>query len=320
MDVPEKVLKSLQEAKTVLIQLHNKPDGDALGSGIAMGLGLKQLGKDVDYYIDTNFEPKLDFFDEINNFNQPLKDHYDVLLLLDCSTRDYSPSPEVEPEHDKLVVIDHHKSNKFYGDENFVYETGATGELVYQVLEKLGINLEEEICKALFTSISSDTGSFQFNNVTPQTHQIASKLYEQGYTYAPISKRIHAQKNIDQLKLYGEAINNVELFEDGKIVLVNLPYELIEKYGGSRNVTDDLSNIGMNIDTSMVSILAKETEPGVLKLSMRSKSPYNIDMSELALEYNGGGHFNAAGANFNGSYEELKEEILPKLKNLIEKV
>lgn len=319
MEVPINLLEKIKNSNNILIQAHNKPDGDAIGSMIALGKGLKSLGKEIDYCVDMNFEPKLNFFNEINNFNKNIKDHYDALIIVDCSTPDYSKWPEKKITYDDLLIIDHHKSNEAYGDDNFVRITGACGELVYLVLEKLGVEFDQEMKEAIFTSLSSDTGSFQFSNTTSQTHEIASKLLENGNTYSPISKRLHSQKSLDQLNMYAEAIKSIKLFHNGDIVLLSLPYESIEKFGGSSNVTDDLSNIGMNLVDSKVSVLIKENEPGIQKMSIRSKAPYNIDVSELATKYNGGGHYRAAGASFNGTIEELEPLIIKDLTELIEK-
>lgn len=320
MKPSKQFIDTLDKAKSVLILVHQKPDGDAIGSAVAMGKGLKSLGKEVDYYIDSNIEPKVKFFDEINNFNQDLKEHYDVILLLDCSTLDYAFQPEKLPDYEKLAVIDHHKSNENFGDENFVHITGAAAELVYLTLKELEVDLDDEMKTAIFTALSTDTGSFQFSNATDQTFNIAADLHKDGKSYAPISKRLHALKTADQLKLYAEAINSMELLEDGKIAILTLPYDTVKKYGGFANITDDTSNIGVNVDTSMVSALIKEVRPNEFKMSFRSKSPFDIDVSELALKYNGGGHFRASGASFNGSLEELREKLIPDLINLVSDV
>lgn len=317
MSVPKDLIKQIENSENILIQAHPKPDGDALGSAIALGRGLKSLGKKVDYYIDTTYEPKLNYLKEIENFNQPLDDHYDSLIIVDCSTAEYSCWPNNKPSYDKLISIDHHKSNEKFGDLNYVEVTGAAGELVYNLLESLDVELDDEIREALFTSLSSDTGSFQFSNTTSQTHKIASKLYEGGQNFAPISKRLHNQKTIQQLNMLKGALDHIKLFNNGEIVFIELPYEVIQENGGIENITDDLANIGMNLDTSKVSVLIKEYEPNVQKISLRSKSPYNIDVSEIAVKYNGGGHYRAAGATYNGSIQELEEKLLDDLNNVI---
>lgn len=320
MQPPKAVLRTLEQAERVLILIHPKPDGDAIGSAVAMGRGLKALGKQVDYFVDPDIEHKLRFFDEIRYFTSDpaaLKKDYDVLLLLDVSTADYAYKPDVLPDYGKLVVIDHHKSNAGYGDENFVAVTGAAGELVYLTLKALGAPFDDEMREAVYTALSTDTGSFRFSNTTAQTHEIAAALHEGGRSYAPLSRKLHAEKTLNQMKLYGAAIENLSLTPEGKAALIVLDYPTLEKYGGAVNVTDDISNIGVNINTTVVSMLAKETEPGVYKLSLRSKSPYAIDVSRFAVEHGGGGHYRAAGCTVEGTRETLEHEIYPAFTALI---
>ncbi len=315
--IPNKVLEKIDKAKNILIITHQKPDGDAIGSTVALGKGLKKLGKEVDYYVDQNFEDKLRFFNEIEEFNKDLKDHYDLVLQLDCSTYDFTHHPE-SLEYDDLVVIDHHKSNAYDKESNYVKVTAATGELIYELLETLGIELDDEMKEAIFTAISTDTGSFQFSNTQASTFHVAEELFKDGHVFAPVSKRLHKQKSKQQLDMYADAIKAIETLKDGKICVITLPYETIEKNGGDLQITDDIANIGMDLDTAILSVLIKETEPENVRVSVRSKSPYDLDVSKLALEYGGGGHLRAAGFNVKGNPEEIKKEILGKIEEIFE--
>ncbi len=317
MDVPSDVIKKIKNSNDILLLVHPKPDGDAIGSIVAMGKGLKKLGKNVDYFVDSNIEPKLNIFDEIKYFNKDIQDHYNTVITLDASTPDYVVTPENMPSYEDLVVIDHHKSNEKFGDYNFVEITGACGELVYLILKELGVELDSEMEEALFTALSSDTGSFQFSNTTKQTHEIAAELYHKDTNFAPLSKRLHSLKNKDQLALYAHAINSMKSFDDGEIVFLELPYDVIEEHGGINNLTDDISNIGTNLDSSKVSVLIKEQEPDKFRISIRSKSPYDIDVSKVAVKFGGGGHFRAAGASFEGSIEDLEKKLLEELRKEI---
>ncbi len=317
MEVPQELIDQLEKSNKILLQAHRKPDGDAIGSLVALGKGLKALGKEVDYCVDTTIDPRLKFFPEMKFFNKDLKEKYDSLIIVDCSTKDFSVYPDKKTEWDNLITIDHHKSNQNYGDINFVYETAACGELVYQVLEKLNIPLDKEMREAIFTALSTDTGSFQFSNTNSQTHKIASKIYTKDDNFAPLSKRLHSTKSLEQLKLYGKAIESIELFDDGKIAILTLPYDVINEYGGIENVSDDLSNIGMNLDTSMISVLIKEQEPNEFKMSIRSKAPFDIDVSKLATKYGGGGHLRASGFSMEGNLEDIKINLVKDMEELL---
>ena len=313
--VPNPMIETLKNHQSFLILTHKKPDGDAVGSAIALGKALKALGKDVDYYIDTPVEEKLRFFSEISYFNEPLAKTYDVIVLLDCSTLDHAHAPKQLPVHKVLAVIDHHKSNAAYGDINFIEITAATAELVYRIDKALGVTLDSEMIDAVFTGLSTDTGSFQFSNVTSETHEILSELYKLKDNFAVLSKKLHSEKSYSQMKLYGKAVESMSLFADNTIALIILKYEDISKYGGPLNITDDIANIGMNTIGVQLSATLKEVDNGTYRVSLRSKTPFDIDVSELAKVYGGGGHARAAGFNFSGDLKVLKEQ----LRALVEK-
>jgi phosphoesterase RecJ-like protein len=311
--IPNEIIRCIDTSQRFLILLHQKPDGDAIGSAVAMGKGLKKLKKEVDYYIDIPIEEKLRFFEEVDSFNQSLSDCYDVIFFLDCSSQSFAFSPSVMPNTKFNIVIDHHKSNNHYGDLNFIEITGATAEIVYRILVDLNVEIDEEIAEAIFTGISSDTGSFQFANVTADTHLIASELYKIKPNFANLSKRLHSQKNIDQMKMTGAAIHSLEILDNLPIAVMILDHETITKFGGTINISDDIANIGQNTIGVAITALLKEVTYGEYRVSLRAKYPY--DIHEIALKYGGGGHERAAGFSFNGDIKQLKLELMAVYEN-----
>ena len=306
--IPDEIVACLRENEEFLILLHQKPDGDAIGSAIALGKGLKQLNKSVDYYIETPIEDKLLFFEEIDCFNRQLKESYDVILFLDCSSSGFAYSPQTMPKAKVKLVIDHHKSNAHYGDLNCVEITGATAEIVYRILKALAVEIDEEMADAVFTAITTDTGSFQFSNVTNDTHIIAGELYKVKPSYANLSKRLHNQKNMDQMKMTGAAIHSLEILDSMPIALMVLDYDTIVKYGGTINISDDVANVGQNTIGVAITALLKEVRPGDYRVSLRAKFPF--DIHKIALKYGGGGHERAAGFNFRGDIQEIKDDLM----------
>jgi len=310
--IPDEIITCLKENHDFLILLHQKPDGDAIGSAIALGKGLKQLHKSVDYYVEMPLEDKLVFFDELDCFNRQLKEQYDVILYLDCSSSGYAYVPQVLPKARVKLVIDHHKSNAHYGDLNCVEITGATAEIVYRILKALAVKIDEEMADAVFTAISTDTGSFQFSNVTQDTHIIAGELYQVKPSYANLSKRLHNQKNMDQMKMTGAAIHSLEILDSLPIALMVLDHETITRYGGTINISDDVANVGQNTIGVSITALLKEVRPGEYRVSLRAKYPF--DIHKIALKYGGGGHERAAGFNFRGNIDEIKSDLVAVYK------
>lgn len=306
--IPDQIINCFADNQRFLILLHQKPDGDAIGSAVALGKGLKQLNKTVDYYIDLPLEDKLVFFNEVQFFNQTLSDSYDVIVYLDCSTSSFAFSPAEMPAAKIKLVIDHHKSNAHYGDLNFVEITGATAEIVFRILRALSVEFDEEMADAIFTGITTDTGSFQFSNVTFETHYIASQLYTIKSDFAHLSKQLHTQKTIAQMKMTGEAIHSLEILDSMPIAMMILDHQTITKFGGAINITDDVANIGQNTTGVAITAFLKEVEPGDYRVSLRAKYPF--DIHEVALKYGGGGHERAAGFNFAGDINELKCDLM----------
>ncbi|KNZ41656.1 DHH family phosphoesterase [Acetobacterium bakii] len=305
--IPERIIECLNDNQSFLILVHQKPDGDAIGSAIALGKGLKQLNKSVDYYIDLPIEEKLLFLPEIKCFNQSLKEKYDIIVLLDCSTMEFAFQPEVLPEAKLTLVIDHHKSNVCYGDLNFVEITGATAEIVFRIIKALNIKIDTEMADALFTGISTDTGSFQFSNVTADTHKIVSELYLIKSNYAHLSRLLHGEKNYNQMKMTGAAIHSLEIIKDAPIAMMILDHQTIKDFGGTLNISDDVANIGQNTSGVIITALLKEVNTGEYRVSIRAKAPF--DIHEIALKYGGGGHERAAGFTFKGDINLLKKEL-----------
>ena len=313
-NISQEIKDYLEQNQTFLILTHKKPDGDAIGSTIALGKGLKSIGKTVDYYIDMPIEKKLDAFHEIVYFDTHIFKEYDAVIMLDCSTYAYAFKPEPMVRFEKMLVIDHHQSNENFGDFNHVEVASATGELIFRLLKQMSIVLDDEMIDAIYTSISTDTGSFQFSNVTSQTHEILSQLYYCKNSFAPLSKKLHHEKSFDQMKMFGEAISSISLFENGRIAWIYLDQQTINQYGGMINITDDIANIGANITGVIIGVTIKQAEDNIYRVSLRSRSPYDIDVSHIAKEHGGGGHQRAAGFSYSGLLSDLKIEIIKFLK------
>ncbi len=318
--IPGELVNHIKNSQNFLLLAHQKPDGDALGSVAALGAGLKSAGKEVDYFIDPVREEVLSFIQESPYFSSDassLKEKYDMILYLDTSSKDYAFEPKKLPECNYTAVIDHHKSNLGFCDFNCVRVTGATGELVYSLLQELDIPLSDAMKDDIFTAITTDTGSFQYGNTVSNTHEVAAALHENGKSFAPLSKKLHSEKTFGQLKLLGAAIHSIQLHDQDRIAIFNISKEDFDKWGGSENVTSDVTNIGIDIPSVEISAFIKETGKDQFKVSVRAKSTSRADASKVALQYGGGGHKGAAGFSINGNKEEVVSNVLHLLEDEI---
>lgn len=312
------IIEVIRNSEKIAVTFHVSPDGDALGSALALTLGLRKMNKDV--YIlskeeipkDYNFLPMEEIFIETSG---KTANATDCIIVVDCGSFDrINANLRVNDGNYKLINIDHHKSNGMFGDLNYVDKRAAcSGEIIYQLLTGLEITLTQEISVCLYTSIITDTGSFKYPSTTGLTHKIAGELISTGINFNEIHRKIFENKKIERIKLYGEVIKTIALYHNSKLCIMEISLHTLNNLHIPANIdTSDIIAFGMQIDTVEVAALIKETEKGV-KISLRSKS--HVDVSGIAEIFGGGGHLRAAGLVMNKTMEASKDEIINILKN-----
>lgn len=296
-----------------LISTHISPDGDALGSVIALGLILKKLNKKVTYNIDTAIGDKYSFLTEIQDINSGKTDNkYDVGICLDCSDINHLFNSNILKQCKEILNIDHHVSNKFYGKINLVdSDAGATGEIIYELLTFINIKLDKNIAIALYTAIVTDTGNFKYSNTTSKTHFIVSELLKQSFEAWKINKKVFDEHKKSKIFLLGKAINNLQFYLNGRLAITILTQKDLEEVGAPPDEVEGLINIGRDVIGVEVSILLKENKFNEYKIGFRSNE--YVDVGEIALDLGGGGHSRASGCTMSGN----KDEIIKKLKSII---
>ena len=311
------IINKIKLFQKIAITFHTSADGDSLGSALALLIGLRKLNKEV-YIISKEVIPQtfmfLPYCNEINGETiEPLKDT-ECVIVLDCGDfKRINGNLNLENREFELINVDHHLSNDLYGDLNFVdTSASAVGEIVYEVLRLLDVELDKEISTCLYTSLITDTGSFRHSSTTAVTHDIAGKLINTGIDFSNIHRIIFENKEFKKIKFYGEIISNMTTELCGKVCFMYISKDVLEKYNLVSSDTSDVITFGSSIDSVEVTILIKEAENGV-KVSLRSKSL--VDVNKIAESFKGGGHIRAAGffteANFANTKIKLME-ILEK--------
>lgn len=312
------IINTINKNNSFLITSHISPDGDALGSVIALGLILKNLNKKVIYHIDPSIGDKYSFLTQIEDISSDsdiADENYDVGICLDCSDTNHLFGTNILKQCTKIVNIDHHISNKFYGDINLVdSKAGATGEIIYELLSFIKINLNKNIAIALYTAIVTDTGNFKYSNATSKTHFIVSELLKQPFEAWKINKKIFDEHKKSKVFLLGKAINNLQFFLDDKLAITILTQNDLQEVGAPPDEVEGLINIGRDIIGVEVSILLKENNTNEYKIGFRSNK--YVDVGEIALELGGGGHSRASGCIMSGN----KDEIINKLKAIFSNI
>lgn len=316
-EIKEEIIKS----KRIGLSFHTSPDGDAIGSTLALLNALRFLGKDS-YIISRDvISDNLSFLslaEEIDgNTLEPRRDT-DLVIVLDCGNVERI-SADLSNYDGKIINLDHHISNENYGSINYVDPSAAaTAELSYLLIKELGINFldksDEKIAigSAIYTGLITDTGSFRHSNVTKRSHEIASELIELGVDNSKIHSNLFDNKPFNKVKLMGCVLSNIELELNDKVAVLQIPKGMLEEFNLLHVDTSDIISIGLGIKGVEVSMLLKEVEEGV-KTSLRSKN--NVDVRRVAEVYGGGGHVKAAGVmQKNVNLSKAKDNLLKTLK------
>lgn len=306
----EEIKNILDESDNIYIVGHKNPDGDCIGSTYSLCLALKKYGKNAKV-IMPSFSDSFDFLPNINTaVSNVQEESYDLLFALDCSNPErLAITDEDYNKAKKVVMIDHHEISAPFGDARCIDSTRpAAAEIIYNFIEYLNIDIDKEIATYIYTGLMTDTGSFNYESTKPSTLVIASKLLEKGIEFAYICKRLNDTVKESKLKLLAKTIDNMEVFYNGKLRYSFVDYETIKSLGLTDEETEGMSNQLRKVDGTEVAIYVREKEDGTFKVSMRSVE--YVDVSEIAIKFDGGGHKRAAGYTIIGNLQEEKEKLI----------
>ncbi|SNR88893.1 phosphoesterase RecJ domain-containing protein [Anaerovirgula multivorans] len=311
-------LPQLQKDDVIALISHISPDGDSLGSLLALGMGLKKLCNNVKIYINDELPEKYNFLpgvQDIQLYNEKNKMIFDFCFVLDCGDQQrLGYSEEILSRSNKVINIDHHISNNGFGDINIIdLEASSTCEIVLDLLKDKDIPLDTNIATCLYTGIATDTGNFIYDNTTKKTHKAAAELMEHHIDLNNITYNLYQNKSLDAIKFLGYILNRLELSCDGKLAIMMVYEDDLRKYKLASNDVDGVINYARDIQGVEIAILLKETSNGSVRVGFRSKN--NVDVSELAGKFGGGGHKKASGATMIGSMKEIRDKIEVQINN-----
>ena len=319
----EKIIHHLRRSNQILLISHVNPDGDAIGSLIAMALSLEKWGKRTTMYNESpipavyRFLPAVDRI--VRRVDRPAS--YDTVVILDCS--DIERIGKLATEYDQLSVtinIDHHLSNSRFGDLVHI-DTAAcsTAEIVYRVVKALGITVDREISTAIYTGILTDTGSFRFANTNRTAFSICLEMMENGVDPYTVAQHVYGTYSIGRIKLLNLALDSIEITENGKLSFMMLTRDMLEETGTQPEDVDGMINYAKSIKDVKVAVLIQERFKGNktrdkdnFYVSLRSDG--SVDVAALASSFGGGGHHRAAGFCAETTLADLKGGILAWLK------
>ncbi len=310
----DNILEEIKKAKTIAILTHENPDGDAVGSSLAMYAALKQLGKEEVDVIIPEYPRTYRFLPNVDKVKTEGKtENYDLAIAVDAATikmlngwANYFESAKSK------IVIDHHGTNTMYGDLNYVNpDSPACTQILLTIFEYFGIEITEEIGKCIITGIITDTGGFQYQSTRPETFEFAARLLRNGINISAIYKKSMNTKTRANFELRKRAIDRMEFLEEGKISFTYITKKDIEEVRATNDDHEGIVDEGRSIEGVEVSIFLRETEKG-FKASLRSNEYVNV--SDVCLIFGGGGHIHAAGCTMAMSVEQAKEKLINQIK------
>ncbi|WP_297888074.1 bifunctional oligoribonuclease/PAP phosphatase NrnA [Sulfurihydrogenibium sp.] len=306
-----------REEKDILIFTHENPDGDGIGSMIALYLFLKKIGKNVvmamkdDVPYVYNFLPKVD---EIKKL--PINHKFSVAILVDASSRKRAGT---QIQSHELIRIDHHIGGEFESIYDYVDDySPSTTAVVTEILRNWDESLiDKEIATCLYTGLITDTGSFKYNNTTSKTFEIAKFLTEKGADPFYISKMVFERNKVNVLMLLQKTLSTLELYNDGKIAVLTVFRDFLNQTNTLEEDTEGFVNFARSIESVKVAIIMIQKEDlKTWRVSLRGKG--DVDVQEIAKYFGGGGHKDAAGCRIMGEYEKVKESLVDKVSQKLE--
>jgi len=299
-----------------IVTSHARPDGDAIGSCLAMAFALRRIGKQVRVVSRDHVPPQMLAFPGVDTIEvvERVDDPGDAVLVMECGDLERTAIQGLERGY--VINIDHHPGNTMFGALNwFDLSAAACGEMVFDLVGELGVELTREIATHVYIAILTDTGSFHYSNITPRTFDICRQCIEAGVSPSSVARSIFDSNNLGRLKLFGAVLHRMQLDASGRIATVYVDQQLAHDCGGTYEDTEGLVNLPLTVKEIVAVAFFKENGPDEWRVSMRSKGDINVNA--VALEFGGGGHVNASGCSARGEFGTLKSLFEAKLQAAI---
>lgn len=309
MRTVQEAAKWLRQRDDFLILTHRRPDGDAVGCAIALCLGLRSMGKTAYIWENPQFTPR--YAQRLAGLTT--KGTTGTVVAVDLATEGLLPMGGEAFAGKTQLCLDHHPSNTGYAQNTLLQtECAGCGELIWDLLEELGVDITREMAEAVYIAISTDSGCFRFSNTTARTLHTAAKAVEHGARTAPINRELFVIKTKGRLQLEARLMQTMEFYAEGKVAIATLPQTWVEELEVTEDDLDSISVFPRAIEGVCVGVTIRDSEPGRAKMSVRTGVGYSA--SAYCEKLGGGGHAAAAGCSVSGTLEDGKNAILQVLK------
>jgi phosphoesterase RecJ-like protein len=304
---PAELIERLRTGKRFVVASHQRPDGDAVGSAMAMGLALRALGKEAVVVTDAIPPVFLQPFPDVESMRitPDVNEVFDAALIMECS--ELSRTGVKGLDRSPVMNIDHHPGNTGYGAVNWIDESAAAcGEMAYTLIEAIGAPLTTPVATHIYLAILTDTGSFHFSHLSPRTYEIAKRCVEAGADPQWIARTHYDSNSLARVRIFGAVMNGMVIVDEGRVALLSITRRTLADLGGTNDDLEGLINFPLTVKGIEAVAFFKETGDGDWRVSMRSKG--SVDIGAIARANGGGGHTNAAGCSAKGPLDDVLKQ------------
>lgn len=311
------VIELIEKNHRFAITSHIRPDGDSLGSSLALCWILRSLKKDAEIIMCDNVPhaysklPGTEMVRVISDIDR----EYDAVFVIECSDVSRPGIPSLNTQF--VVNIDHHSTTMLFGDLNWIDSTAAAvGEMIYNLAKAIGARITPEVASCVYAALLTDTGSFHFSNTTERTFKIASELVRHGAQPAKLSQAIFYNYPYAKIRLVGDVLSTLQRDESGRIAWITMSKEAMDSLGATEDDSDGIITYPLTVGDVEAVAFFREMGNSTYRISLRSKNRVNV--ARIAELFGGGGHCNAAGFTINADFESLSRDVIQKLKEAVE--
>jgi len=312
----QQIVDTIRSRHRFVISSHARPDGDSIGSQLAAAYALRDLGKVVTIVNADRAPQPIMQFPGVGSITiaDRVEGEYDAAIIMECG--DLARTGVAGLDRSLVINIDHHPGNTGYGQINwFDPAAAACGEMVFDLVQALGVPLTVEIATHIYLAILTDTGSFHYSSISTRTFDICRATLEAGVDPVAVARNVYDSNNMGRLKLFGAVLSAMQLDPTGRIAIVYLDHEMARAAGGTYDDTEGLINLPLTVKEIQAVVFFKQMEGEEYRVSMRSKG--EIDIGAVAKEFSGGGHKNAAGCTVKGGIDALQKMFVEKIEDAI---
>ena len=311
----EAICRVFREKDRFLIACHENPEGDAIGSELALALALRKMGKTVTVLNADPVPGNLAFLPGADSVvREEDGSRYDVAVVVDCGSAERTGRVQREIRKPPILVnIDHHRTNGGCGEFCLIDpDAAATGMLIYRILSALGVEIGYDVAVNIYVAILTDTGSFHYSNSSPEAFHIAGEMIRRGIDPWAIAEQVYETQSADRLRLLGRVLGSLEITAGGKVASITTMRKDLSDFSSGKDSLEGFINYPRSILGVEVAVSFREEGEREIRVSFRSKG--RVDVSAVALAFGGGGHRNAAGCTMQGTFAEVKRKVFGALE------